>query len=59
MAKHTGSSSPQLDEINTVLALLEAGIPLTLLLDLAMPIHSADVYSTEPGSADWLYAVVA
>jgi hypothetical protein len=59
MAKRTDSSHPQLDEINTVLTLLEAGIPLTLLLDLAMPIHSADVYRTEPGSADWLYAVVA
>jgi hypothetical protein len=59
MAKQIGSPSPQTDEIDMVLALLEAGIPLTLLLDLAMPIHSADVYHTEPGSADWLYAVSA
>ena len=59
MAKRTGSTSLQIEEIDTVLSLLEAGIPLTLLLDLAMPIHSADVYQTEPGSADWLYAVVA
>jgi hypothetical protein len=59
MAKRTGSTSPQMDEIDTVLELLEAGIPLTLLLDLAMPINSADVYQTEPGSADWLYAVSA
>jgi hypothetical protein len=59
MAKHIESTSPDMEEIDTVLSLLEAGIPLTLLLDLATPIHSADVYSTEPGSADWLYAVVA
>jgi hypothetical protein len=59
MAKRNDSSHPHLDEINTVLTLLEAGIPLTLLLDLAMPIHSADVYHDEAGSADWLYAVVA
>jgi hypothetical protein len=59
MAKHRSSTSPHLDEIDTVLALLEAGIPLTLLLDLAMPIRSADVYHDEAGSADWLYAVVA
>jgi hypothetical protein len=59
MAKRTGAPHPQMDEIDTVLALLEAGIPLTLLLDLAMPIQSADVYQTEPGSADWLTRVVA
>jgi hypothetical protein len=59
MAKHHSSTSPHLDEIDTVLALLEAGIPLTLLLDLAMPIRSVDVYHDEAGSADWLYAVVA
>jgi hypothetical protein len=59
MATRSGSPSPQKDEIDTVLALLEAGIPLTLLLDLAMPLQSSDVYQTEPGSADWLYAGVA
>jgi hypothetical protein len=59
MAKRNGTPHPQMDEIDTVLALLEAGIPLTLLLDLAMPIQSAEVYQTEPGSADWLTAVVA
>jgi hypothetical protein len=44
------------DEITTVLMLLEAGIPLTLLLDLATPIRSVDTYRTEPGAADWLLA---
>jgi hypothetical protein len=39
-----------------VLTLLQAGIPLTLLLDLATPIRSVDVYRTEPGAADWLLA---
>jgi hypothetical protein len=48
------SSSPQNDEVHTVLQLLGAGIPLTLLLDLAMPVHSAEVYHAEPGVADWL-----
>jgi hypothetical protein len=59
MAKRDGAPHPQMDEIDTVLALLEAGIPLTLLLDLAMPIQSSDVYRTEPGTADWLIAGVA
>jgi hypothetical protein len=37
-------------------ALLEAGVPLTLLIDLAEPggPHSQDVYVAERGSADWL-----
>ncbi|HTW20208.1 MAG TPA: hypothetical protein VME70_08370 [Mycobacteriales bacterium] len=59
MTKRDGAPHPQMDEIDTVLELLEAGIPLTLLLDLAMPIQSAEVYRTEPGSADWLPARVA
>jgi hypothetical protein len=40
------------DETGSVLTMLEAGVPLTLLLDLAMPIHSVDTYRTEPGAAD-------
>jgi hypothetical protein len=59
MAKRTGNSPQNVAEVDTVIELLEAGIPLTLLLDLAMPLDSAAVYETESGSADWLYAVVA
>jgi hypothetical protein len=59
MANRTGTSALNVAEIDTVLELLEAGIPLSLLLDLAMPLDSAAVYETESGSADWLYAVVA
>jgi hypothetical protein len=44
------------DEIAEAFTLLKAGIPLTLLLDLATPIRSVDVYRTEPGAADWLLA---
>jgi hypothetical protein len=37
-------------------ALLEAGVPLTLLIDLSEPAgpRSRDVYAAEPGDADWL-----
>jgi hypothetical protein len=59
MAENTESSSIHDDDSDAALALLGAGIPLTLLLDLAMPIHSDDVYKTEPGAADWLAAGVA
>jgi hypothetical protein len=48
-----------LDEIDTAFGLLAAGVPLTLLLDLATPIHSAELYLTEAGSADWLHVGVA
>lgn len=37
-------------------ALLQAGVPLTLLLDLGEPggPHSAAVYAAEPGDTSWL-----
>ncbi|MBV9485611.1 MAG: hypothetical protein JO246_06090 [Frankiaceae bacterium] len=54
MAASTAMSGQHHDETQTILALLQAGIPLTLLLDLATPIRSVDVYRTEPGAADWL-----
>jgi hypothetical protein len=59
MAEKTELSGQHLDEIDRVLMLLGAGIPLTLLLDLATPIHSVDVYHAELGAADWLASVVA
>lgn len=36
--------------------LLEAGVPLTLLMDLADPAgpHSQDVYAAEPPDLSWL-----
>ena len=39
--------------------LLAAGVPLTLLLDLATGLDSHEVYDREPGSADWLSVKVA
>jgi hypothetical protein len=59
MNEISGTRSPELDEIDTVLSLLEAHIPLSLLLDLATPVHSNEVYLTEPGVADWLSAASA
>lgn len=35
------------------MALLAAGVPLTLLLDLAGPVRSADLLRTEPGDSTW------
>jgi hypothetical protein len=46
-------------ETTIALSLLAAGVPLTLLLDLATPIHSHEIYVTEAGTADWLHAGVA
>jgi hypothetical protein len=59
------SSSPitgdltQLDQTNVAMDLLAAGVPLTLLLDLASALDSHEVYDREPGVADWLVASVA
>ena len=38
------------------LALLDAGIPLSLLLDLALPLDSRALLREEPGDAAWLPA---
>jgi hypothetical protein len=53
------SALTQHDEIDLAFNLLKSGVPLTLLLDLATPIHSAEIYQREAGRADWLHAVVA
>jgi hypothetical protein len=49
----------QLDQTNVAMDLLAAGVPLTLLLDLALALDSHEVYDREPGVADWLAASVA
>jgi hypothetical protein len=58
MTDHTRSTETH-DEMTTALELLSAGVPLTLLLDLATPVHSREIYSFEAGEADWLFAGVA
>jgi hypothetical protein len=55
MALHSHTDTDRRDS-GEALALLEAGIPLTLLLDLAVPVDSSEVYNAEPGMADWLPA---
>ncbi|HTR68685.1 MAG TPA: hypothetical protein VMH41_00470 [Mycobacteriales bacterium] len=55
MTKETRSSDVH-DGTAMALSLLEAGVPLTLLLDLATPMHSEEVYSEEFAAADWLRA---
>jgi hypothetical protein len=59
MTDRLGSTDTQHDEVHNAMELLAAGIPLTLLLDLATPVHSAELYTLEAGAADWLCAGVA
>jgi hypothetical protein len=47
------------EELAAAIQLLSAGVPLTLLLDLAGPLHSRDLYRREAGNADWLTAGAA
>jgi hypothetical protein len=42
-----------------VTGLLAAGVPLTLLLDLAAPVPSRELYRDEPGDTAWLARSVA
>jgi hypothetical protein len=55
----TTADLTQLDQTNVAMDLLAAGVPLTLLLDLATTLDSHEVYDREPGTADWLVASVA
>jgi hypothetical protein len=55
----TTTDLTQLDQTNVAMDLLAAGVPLSLLLDLATTLDSHEVYDREPGSADWLVASVA
>jgi hypothetical protein len=41
-------------EFDIALRLLSGGVPLSLLLDLAAPPHSTDIYNEEAGDTDWL-----
>jgi hypothetical protein len=47
------------EQTHLAMQLMAAGVPLTLLLDLASALDSQEVYDREPGSADWLLAGVA
>lgn len=44
------------DGLATGMRLLEAGIPLSLLLDLAIGPHSHDLYDGEEADISWLPA---
>ena len=35
-------------------ALLKAGVPLSLLLDLALPVHSGDLLREEQADTSWV-----
>ncbi len=41
------------------LSLMHAGVPLSLLLDLAMPMHSDELYSEEQADTAWVPTCVA
>jgi hypothetical protein len=56
---HPTADLTQLDQTNVAMDLLAAGVPLSLLLDLATALDSHEVYEREPGVADWLAASVA
>ncbi|MGN6474460.1 MAG: hypothetical protein ACTHK4_12545 [Mycobacteriales bacterium] len=46
-------------EFDLALRLLSDGVPLSLLIDLATPPHSDEIYRAEAGDAEWLVAAPA
>lgn len=43
-------------EEHPVFDLVRTGVPLTLLMDLALPISSSDVLQAEPADVSWVAA---
>jgi hypothetical protein len=53
----SNDAAPHIDEsehTHEAFELLGDAVPLTLLLDLARTVDSEEIYTEEPGSADWL-----
>jgi hypothetical protein len=59
MVEPAGAGPSGTDQLDVALRLLHDGIPISLLLDLAAPVHSDDLYEVEAGEADWLPAGAA
>jgi hypothetical protein len=53
------TQSDRTTHTDEALKLLSAGVPLSLLLDLATAPDSHQVYDREPGDVDWLPVAVA
>ena len=43
-------------EQTDVMGLLAAGVPVSLLMDLAIPVNSREILAAEGGDAGWLRA---
>jgi hypothetical protein len=51
---HDRSADSGQRELDVALRLLSEGVPLSLLLDLATPPHSSEIYHDEEADTDWL-----
>jgi hypothetical protein len=56
---HRAALDADTSPTDRALSLMHAGVPLSLLLDLAMPVHSADLYAEEPADTTWVPSCVA
>ena len=53
------SASSGQREFDLALRLLSEGVPLSLLIDLATPPHSDEIYRAELGESEWLVGAPA
>jgi hypothetical protein len=56
MTELAAKPSDSSESTHDALELLGSGVPLSLVLDLASDRPSEEIYTAEPGSADWLEA---
>jgi hypothetical protein len=47
-------TEPYLPSEHAAFALMRSGVPLSLLLDLAAPVHSDDLLRDEPADTSWV-----
>ncbi|HVW81752.1 MAG TPA: hypothetical protein VHB69_12520 [Mycobacteriales bacterium] len=44
----------EMDATAHCMQLLADGVPLSLLIDLATPVHSREIYRSEPADTSWV-----
>jgi hypothetical protein len=54
MTEPTAEPDDNAESTHDALELLGSGVPLSLVIDLASDRPSEEIYTAEPGSADWL-----
>ena len=59
MTENPADTVPTHEPTDTALTLLATGVPLTLILDLALAVDSRAIYRDEPADVQWVPSLTA